>query len=784
MFKREQLLSEHVPVEDHVTGRAVLLSDGSAYALFCCEGVPWETADPADINASHERWNLTLRNVASDRLILTTHQCRGLADPGGYPGGTFRSGFAEALDLAYRDRLFDRTLYGNRLLLGVQIRPAHPAGEWLGRRARRRKVASVDGIDDRVRRLEEVCELLAADLATYKPRRLGLVQRGAAVFSEIGEALVFAATGVWRPVGLSTGRLGNVMFSEDMTFGHEAIELRGPGSTGFAAMLGLREYPAITWPGQFDRLLAAPYRYTLTQSFRFLGKAEGEAVLTRKQNKMVWGGDKAVSQLAGLTQAADQLASNAFVMGEHNFSLCVFADGLRALDDAATAAWKDLADSGAVVARETKALMASWLSQLPGNHRLRVRPGAISSRNYAAMAALHGYPPGAQRGHWGEPIALFRTAGGTPYRFHLHVGDLGNTFVSGRAGSGKTTWLGFVITQAEKAGAQVVLWDKDRGLEILVRAVAGTYVRLRNGEPCVAPLKALNGGDPGDMAFLAALARGAIMHRGGPELSPEEDRRLALGLTTVMEAPPEERSWGEVRAFLGNDGNGAGARLERWCWGHELGWVMDGPRHQVTLDAPVLGFDQTEILDNPDARGPILSTLFHLCERLVDGRRLLLVIDEFWKSLLDPAFEALVNDKLKTLRKRNSPMILSTQSPRDALRSSIAHTIREQCPSQVYFANPSAAWEDYGEGGMKRSRAEFDIVRTLPQGSGLFLLCQGPSSVVAQLPLAGLEDEIAVLSGRESTVRLLDEMPGSVLADPGKMLGTLHAQRRQMTEMA
>jgi type IV secretory pathway VirB4 component len=102
----------------------------------------------------------------------------------------------------------------------------------------------------------------------------------------------------------------------------------------------------------------------------------------------------------------------------------------------------------------------------------------------------------------------------------------------------------------------------------------------------------------------------------------------------------------------------------------------------------------------------------------------------------------------------------------------------------VYFANPSAAWEDYGEGGMKRSRAEFDIVRTLPQGSGLFLLCQGPSSVVAQLPLAGLEDEIAVLSGRESTVRLLDEMPGSVLADPGKMLGTLHAQRRQMTEMA
>ena len=196
------------------------------------------------------------------------------------------------------------------------------------------------------------------------------------------------------------------------------------------------------------------------------------------------------------------------------------------------------------------------------------------------------------------------------------------------------------------------------------------------------------------------------MADGGAPLSPEENRRLHLGLQIVMSLPPADRWMSEIRSFLGVDPDGAGARLEKWCWGHELGWVLDCPEDTISLDAPVLGFDQTFILDNPMARGPVMATLYHRVDKLIDGRRLLFVIDEFWKSLLDPAFRDLVNDKLRTLRKLNSPMILATQSPRDALVSAISHTIREQCPSQVYFANGQAAWDDFGEHGMHLTEAE------------------------------------------------------------------------------
>lgn len=552
-----------------------------------------------------------------------------------------------------------------------------------------------------------------------------------------------------------------------------------PGTTQFAAMLGMSNYPSSFWPGMFGHLHGTSYRHTVMHSFRCISSTEGHTVLTRKQNKILHAGDKAFSQASELDTAADELASGKWVMGDHCFTMCVFADTVKALGEVVTTAWRDLADAGLLVAREGVGNQAAYLSMIPGNHALRLRPGAVSSRAFAAFSPLHGYPTGERRGYWGEPTALFRTMGGTPYRFHLHVGDLGNTLVTGRSGSGKTTWLGFILAQAERSGAQPVVWDKDCGLELAVRALGGSYLALRNGVPSVAPLKALDGCNPNDLTFLRQLLRGCIRGDSGYEITEEEDRRLALGLHAVMALPPDERWLEDVRAFLPHAVvNGAGARLEAWCRGREKGWILDGPRHAVDLSAPVIGFDQTDILDNAEARGPVMAALYYLCESLIDGRRLLFVVDEFWKSLQDAAFRDLVHDKLKTLRKRGAAMILATQSPRDALNSVVAHTIREQCPTGVHFANPNATIEDYGDkGGLGLSPDEVATVRNLAQGDGTFLLRQGQKSLVAQLPLAGMAAEIAVLSGREASVRLLDQVRAAMGDDPARWLPEFERRR-------
>ena len=111
-----------------------------------------------------------------------------------------------------------------------------------------------------------------------------------------------------------------------------------------------------------------------------------------------------------------------------------------------------------------------------------------------------------------------------------------------------------------------------------------------------------------------------------------------------------------------------------------------------------MGFDITRVLDEPQVRTPLLMCLLHQINSSVDGRRLVIDIDEFWKALGDEAFRGLAQDGLKTYRKQNAFLILATQSPADVLRSPIAHTLLEQCPNKIYLPNPLASAAGYDDG--------------------------------------------------------------------------------------
>ncbi len=783
---REREPDTYVPYIGHASPGVLLLDDGSVLAIIRLDGAAFETTDPREVNARHAQRNLLLRNIASDRIVLYEHLVRSLADGSEYPTAQCSSAFARELDARYRERLASNRLFRNERFLSVLLRPVGSSGVTQGNiaalfarrkrgdRAREATPANLDAIG-------AVVATLLYELSAYGARQLGLRNAGGIMFSELAETLYLVLTGEHLPVPLVNGHLGGAIYTDRVIVGKEAIEIRGAGGSTFAAAFGLREYPASTWPGMFDAVLGAPYRLVLSQSFGFLSKQVAQDVMTRKQNQMVTARDKAASQTEALTEAADMLGSNAFVMGNHHLSLVTFADSLENLRSVAAHARRDLAESGAVVVREDLGLEAAYWGQLPGNMSLRTRPGAISSRNFAAMASLHNYPPGAANGHWGEPLTVFRTTGGTPYRFHLHaptetVKDLGSVFLAGPSGSGKTTLLLFLMAMAERQKAQVVFFDKDRGGEILARAVGGTYLVLPSGEPSgLAPLKALSA-KPGDVEFVKKLVRGLVVEPG-EKLQPEQERRLELGARAVLELPAEARSFGELRAFLGqSDPQGPGARLEKWCRGGALGWVLDNETDSVSLDVPFLGFDMTAVLDDPVARGPILSYLFHRIESLLDGRRLVLAIEEFWKPLLDPGFRDLLNDKLKTIRKLNGLLILSTQSPADALHSPIAHSIIEQCPTQILLPNARADRAHYCD-GLKLTEPEYRAIREdLTVGGRRFLLKQGSVSLACELDLSGLDDLVAVLSGRASTVRLMERLIAEVGPSPAAWLPQFRRQ--------
>lgn len=743
----ERLLSEYVPWSEYLADDVVLLHDGSVMMMLEIDGTPSDTTDAAVINHRHNRLEFALRDAAQPGLIYHYLQCRGLADPDLYPRGRFRSAFAERLDQRYFEKLFGiRAMWLNRTYLAVIVPPRQIGGKTIGRLLRALP-SDVERVPQMIERLRRIVGHLSDELKDCRPRTLAVERRGRGLFSEIAEAVAFAMTGYWRQVPLTTAGAGSI-FSETIIVGHETFEIRMPHASAWGACLGVNEYPYMTSPGMSDCFLSASYRHTVFHAFRCLPSVDGLALATRKQNRMRTSGDRALSQADELSGAADLIASNRLMIGEHACAVAVFTDERGALPAVVQAAWGDMSAGGIKIERESIALEAVLFSMVPGNFRLRGRQAAISSRNFAAFASMHNFPAGDRKGYWGEPIAMFRTSGGTPFLFHFQVDGVGNAFISGETGSGKTTLIGFLVCQAERSGAQVILWDKDRGLEALVRAVDGSYLSLTNVPGLgsgLAPLKRLTDSEE-DLAFLSGLFRACIATPAPYDLTPEEDRRLGLALRHVMAGPPEDRNMGEVRAFLGSDREGAGARLEKWCAGGEFGWVLDCERDIVELDGRVIGFDQSGLLDDPIACGAVMATLFHYTGKLVDGRRLLFLLDEVWNALLIPQFHAEIHAGLKTWRKYNSPILIATQSVADALASPIAHTIREQCPTQIYFANPRAVWADHGQEGMHLTETEFAIIKDLPKGTGYFLLRQGSRSAVVQVPLGGLS-EVQVISG-------------------------------------
>lgn len=172
----------------------------------------------------------------------------------------------------------------------------------------------------------------------------------------------------------------------------------------------------------------------------------------------------------------------------------------------------------------------------------------------------------------------------------------------------------------------------------------------------------------------------------------------------------------------------------------------------------LLGFDMTDVLDDAVLRGPLTRYLFHILEMLLDGRRLLVWLDEFAKLLSDPAFEALASDGTKTWRKRNGVIAFITQSPSDVLRSPIARTLIEQTPTKVFFPNPDAHRADYVDGFGLTDREYEQIAVQLAPGSRKFLIRQGRDAVVAGLDLRGFDGELRVISGRSRTVAEMEHL--------------------------
>lgn len=778
---RESTVAEYLPYSQHVSDTVLSTKNGEYLSCWRIAGREHQSKSADEIKRWAGELNNVMRGIASmGNLAFAVHIARREVES--YPSGDFAGNvFCEGLDRRYRESIAKARLRVNEIYLTVILRPQ--ADSVLGWFAKGEKL-SVAQMAARqmasIKALDEINRTIGSALRRYGPELLGIYDRNGFAFSSAVEFLGLLLNGEHKRMPVIRGRVADGMVVNRPFFSShgELGELRGANSSQMFGMLEIAEYPDHSAPGQLNLLLEADFDFVLTQTFTLLSRHAARGFLQRHQRNLLDAKDVALGQIEEINDALDQLVSGNFVMGEHHATLMVLGNSAQAVRDRLADASAMLLDVAIVPKVLDLALEAGFWAQFPGNFSMRPRPAPITSLNFLSFAPLHNFHAGKSDGNpWGPPVTMFKTVSGTPLFFSFHASRadedstdkrlLGNTMMIGQSGSGKTVLLGFLLAQAQKFNPTVVAFDKDRGMEIAIRAMGGRYLPLKTGEPSgFNPFQMEP--TPSNLIFLKQFVMGLVSGAGHHKVTHKDEVEIENAITGMMShIDRANRSLSTLMLSLPNpheadaDHPTVAARLRKWTVDGEYGWLFDNETDALDVGSHKLyGFDITEFLDNPETRGAVMMYLIYRTEAMIDGRKFFYVFDEFWKALEDPYFVDLIKNKQKTIRKQNGVMVFATQEPGDALQSDIAKTLVQQCATFLLLPNPKADEADYRE-GLKLTEAEFEIVRNLGEASRRFLIKQGEASAVAELDLSGFGEELAVLSGTpdaaERVARLVDE---------------------------
>jgi type IV secretion/conjugal transfer VirB4 family ATPase len=819
-MQREQSAAPFIPYMAHVSPNTLATRDGDLVRIYRVEGITYETTDADDIQIRMDNLNTLIRAIAGDQIAFWTHEAR--YNVSERLEAEFDNEFCKKLNDRYFDSFTGYRMMTTELYLSVVYRPTpSKMGRLFAKSGKRTHDEIMNERAENLRKFDGITMQVEKSLRAYDIEPLTayeaehvdrLGNRHKFQCSHALEFLEFLLTGVWKRVRIPKGPLNTYLGNAWVHVGTETIEIRTPERTRFAQAIDFKDYPMQTEPGFLNDLKYEDYPYVITQSFSCMSKRKGVDKLTQQANQLASTEDAAESQIAEMKVALNDLVAGSFCMGEYHFSIMVFGDTVREVRDNVAKCMAIIGDMGFIASIVTTATDAAFFAQLPANWSYRPRLAYLTSLNFAGLCSFHNFLRGKRdRNPWGQAVTLLKTPSGQPLYFNFHASKededsldkklLANTRVIGQSGTGKTVLLGFLFSQAQKYlrqspnGFTNVFYDKDRGAEIMIRAVGGKYLAIKNGQRTGFNPFQLDENEA-NIGFLNELV--AVLVEGDTEsekLSASDLERINKAVRTVMRMPREIRRLALVPQNITEPAdprlreNSVKKRLARWCNEGPLAWVLDNPHDELDFTThDTYGFDGTDFLDNKLVCTPITMYLLYRQKQNVDGRRFINWWDECWKWILNEHIAGAIADSQLTIRKQDGFNVFATQMPSSLLNSPIAAELTQQCATEIYLPNPKADYEEYttGKGGNRGfglTDAEFAHVKSFAEDSRKMLIKQGHRSAIAHLDLFGLDDELTVLSGSTDNIELLYEVMAETGDDPKAwmpvFLGRVHDRKKR-----
>ncbi|WP_141341216.1 conjugal transfer protein TrbE [Bradyrhizobium sp. USDA 3458] len=472
-------------------------------------------------------------------------------------------------------------------------------------------------------------------------------------------------------------------------------------------------FPTATTPGILDDLnrLAFPYRWS-TRAI-MLDRLEATRLLTRIRRQWF---AKRKSIAAILNEVMTNEASSLLDTDAHNkamdadaalqdlgsdqigqafvtASVTVWDTDPRAADEKLRLVEKIIQGRDFTCMTETVNAAEAWLGSLPGHVYANVRQPPVSTLNLAHMIPLSAVWAGEARDHHldAPPLLHGKTEGATPFRFSLHVGDVGHTLVVGPTGAGKSVLLALMALQFRRyRNSRVFAFDFGGSIRAAAIAMGGDWHDLGGAlshdaaeRVALQPLLWID--DSSERAWATEWVA-AILAREKVEITPDAKDYLWSALTSLASAPVQERTLTGLSVLL--QSTALKRALQPYCLGGPYGGLLDA-EFERPGEASVQAFE-TEGLIGTGAAPAVLTYLFHRIGDRLDGRPTLIIVDEGWLALDDADFAGQLREWLKTLRKKNASVVFATQSLSDIDGSAIAPAIIESCPTRLLLPNERA----------------------------------------------------------------------------------------------
>ena len=354
------------------------------------------------------------------------------------------------------------------------------------------------------------------------------------------------------------------------------------------------------------------------------------------------------------------------------------------------------ASHDAKVIREGYGQLPAWFSRMPAQPRRRqVRSVFVSAGVVASLAPIFGPPVGTPRsGHLRKAaLAILETPWRTPYYYDLFAGDVGHTLVLGATGAGKSFALNFLLVQALQYDPRVLILDLGGSYRWLTQFLGGGYMELSPEGSGSAGFRlcpfSLPAGER-TFGFLTGwISR--LLRIGGWTPSGEDPSEIRARVEDLYAFAPGRRTLGVLARSLPSK---MWPALGRWHGDGAWARYFDNP-----ADGDDLHFQDWQVIDMAGAaehEDLCEAALFYLLERmrlaLEDPAEMtrvkLMVVDEAWRYLKDPAILGYLAEAAKTWRKKNAALIMATQSAVDVTGTVGAEALLESMPTKLFLANP------------------------------------------------------------------------------------------------